>query len=62
MKCPVCAAADLVPDSRDLPYTYESETTAIQAVVGDYCPACGEGVLDAIESARVSAAMLAVNR
>jgi len=62
MKCPACVAAELVPDTRELPYTYKSETTTIPAVVGDYCPACGESVLDAAESARVSAAMMAFDR
>jgi HTH-type transcriptional regulator/antitoxin MqsA len=62
MRCPVCAAAELVDDIRDLPYTYKGETTTISEVVGDYCPACGEGVLDASESERIGAAMLAFNR
>jgi HTH-type transcriptional regulator/antitoxin MqsA len=62
MRCPICAAAELAHGTRDLPYTYKGETTAIPAVAGDYCPACGENVLDAAESARVSAAMLAFNR
>lgn len=62
MKCPACGAAKLVHDTRELPYTYKAETTTIPAVVGDYCPACGESVLDAAESVRVSAAMLAFNR
>ena len=51
MKCPACGAAELVRDTRDMPHTYKGETTTIAAVVGDYCPACGEGVLDAAESA-----------
>ncbi len=62
MQCPACGAAELVHDTRELPYTYKGETTSIPGVVGDYCPACGESVLDAVESARVSAAMLAFNR
>ncbi len=62
MRCPICAEADLVHDTRDLPYTYKGETTAIPAVAGDFCPACGESVLGAAESARFSAAMLAFNR
>lgn len=62
MLCPICASAELGYETRDLPYTYKSETTVIPAVRGDYCPACGESVLDAVESARVSAAMLAFNR
>jgi len=62
MKCPACGAAELVHDTRELPYTYKGETITIPAVVGDYCSACGESVLDAAESARVSAGMLAFNR
>lgn len=62
MKCPSCGAAELVHDTRDLPYTYKGEATAIPAVVGDFCSACGEAVLDAGESSRVSAAMLAFNK
>lgn len=62
MRCPVCAAAELTRDTRDLPYIYKGEETTIAGVIGDYCPACGDSVLDAAESARVSAAMLAFNR
>lgn len=62
MKCSACGSARLVREIRDLPYTYKSETTVIAAVAGDFCPACGESVLDGTESARVSAAMLAFNR
>lgn len=46
MKCPNCGAADLIHDTRDVPYTYKGETTSIPAVTGDFCPACGEIVLD----------------
>lgn len=53
MKCPVCGAAYLIHDTRDLPYTYKGETTIIAAVTGDFCPACAESVLDATESDRV---------
>ena len=53
MKCPACGAAKLVHDTRDLPYTYKGETTVIQSVTGDFCPACAESVLDAAESERV---------
>jgi len=62
MRCPICAAAKLVHDTRDLSYSYKGETTSIPAVSGDYCPACGESVLDSVESERVSAAMLTFNR
>ncbi|MCG0477191.1 type II toxin-antitoxin system MqsA family antitoxin [Pseudomonas aeruginosa] len=62
MKCPSCAMAELVHDTRDLPYTYKNESTTIPAVTGDFCPACGEAVLDAGESTRVSTAMLGFNK
>ena len=53
MKCPVCGAAELVHDTRDMPYTYKGEATVIAAVTGDFCPACAESILDATESDRV---------
>ena len=62
MKCPSCAAAKLVRDTRDMPYTYKGESTVIPDVTGDFCPACGEAVLNAAESARTSAAMLEFNK
>jgi HTH-type transcriptional regulator/antitoxin MqsA len=62
MKCPSCAGAKLVRGTRDIPYTYKGETTTIPAVRGDFCPACGESVLAAAESSRVSAAMLEFNK
>jgi HTH-type transcriptional regulator / antitoxin MqsA len=46
MKCPSCGAAELIHDTRDLPYTYKSELTTIPGVTGDFCPACGEVLLD----------------
>lgn len=62
MKCPSCAAVELNRDTRDLPHTYKGESTTIQAVTGDFCSACGEVILDATESARVSAAMMEFNK
>lgn len=62
MQCPLCGAAELTRETRDLPYVYKGERTTIADVLGDYCPACGEAVLDASESTRVSAAMQAFNR
>lgn len=62
MKCPVCGAAALVHDTRDLPYAYKGETTLIPAVSGQFCPACAESVLDAAESERVMQEMAAFNR
>jgi len=62
MKCPACGQAEMVRDTRDIPYTYKGESTAIPAVAGDFCPACGESVSDAAESARTSALMLEFNK
>jgi len=30
----MCGAAELIPDVRDLPYTYKGETTIISEVTG----------------------------
>jgi HTH-type transcriptional regulator/antitoxin MqsA len=62
MKCPVCGAAELIHDTRDLPYTYKGETTVIPAVTGDFCPACAESILGAAESDRVMREMRAFSR
>ena len=62
MKCPDCKNVELVHDTRDMPYTYKGESTTIPQVAGDYCPACGEAVLDMAESARTSALMLEFNK
>ena len=62
MKCPVCGAAELIHDTRDLPYTYKGETTVIAAVTGDFCPACAESIMDAAESNRVMREMRAFSR
>jgi len=62
MKCPSCGRANLVRDSRDLPYTYKGETTVLPQVTGDFCPACDESILDAVESRRTMNLMLAFNK
>ncbi|MDO8465761.1 MAG: type II toxin-antitoxin system MqsA family antitoxin [Gallionella sp.] len=62
MKCPVCGAAELIHDTRDLPYTYKGETTTLPAVTGDFCPACAESILDAAESDRVMREMRAFSK
>mgnify|MGYP001081568326 CR=1 FL=1 len=46
MRCPACGGAELLSDSRDLPYTYKGETTTIADVRGEFCPVCGEVVLE----------------
>lgn len=62
MKCPNCGASELVKDTRDIPYTYKGQSTSIENVTGEFCPACGEAVLELGESVRTSALMLDWNR
>lgn len=62
MKCPVCGGAELIHDTRDLPYVYKGEVTTIAAVEGDFCPACTESVTDAAETDRVMREMLAFRK
>jgi HTH-type transcriptional regulator / antitoxin MqsA len=62
MKCPACETAELVHDSHDLHYTYKGEVTVFPSIAGDFCPACGEAVLDLAESARINAAILKFNK
>ena len=54
MKCPVCGAAELMQDTRDLPYTYKGEATIIPAVTGEFCPACHEVLLNREQGDRYS--------
>lgn len=46
MQCPCCGAADLIHDTRDMPYTYKGKSPTVPKVSGDFCPACGEVVLN----------------
>jgi HTH-type transcriptional regulator/antitoxin MqsA len=62
MKCPVCGAAELIHDTRDLPYTYKGETTTIPAVIAEFCPACDESIADMAETERVMYEMRAFNK
>lgn len=62
MKCPVCDEAELIHDTRDLPYTYKGETTTIPAVTADFCPACDESITDMAETERVMREMQAFNK
>ena len=61
-KCPVCGAAELIHDTRDLPYTYKGETTMIPAVTADFCPACDESITDMAETDRVMREMKAFTK
>lgn len=62
MKCPTCGAANLIHDTRDLPYAYKGETTVLPQVTGDFCPACDESVLDLQQSRRTMDLMNEFNR
>lgn len=62
MKCPDCGAAELIHDTRDLPYIYKGETTVIPAVTAQFCPACGESITDLTETERVMRDMQAFNK
>ena len=62
MKCPVCGAAELIHDTRDLPYTYKGEITTIAAVTANFCPACDESITDLAETERVMREMQAFNK
>jgi YgiT-type zinc finger domain-containing protein len=57
MKCPACGAAELVHDTCDTLYTYKGESTTLSAINGNFYPACGEALLDAKESRRISTLM-----
>ena len=57
MKCPCCGGADLVRDIRGLDHAYKGVSTHLRDIAGDWCPACGEAVLDTAESHRVSELM-----
>lgn len=62
MKCPACGAAKLVRGTRDIPYTYKGESTVIPTITGDFCPACGESILDMAQSLRFGEAVSAFNK
>ena len=52
MKCPVCGGAELIRDTRAI------DAKGVQVVVtGDFCPSCGECVLDRGNSDRYGAAL-----
>ena len=48
MQCPCCGAAALIRERRNI----EANGVVVPAVTTDFCPACGEGVLDRIEGDR----------
>lgn len=62
MKCVSCGAAEMVHDTRDVPYTYKGQTIVIRDVTGEFCPACNESIHTAKESEQLNAIMLAFAR
>jgi HTH-type transcriptional regulator/antitoxin MqsA len=57
-----CGAAEMVHDTRDVPYTYKGQETTIHNVTGEFCPACNESIHNAQESEQLNAAMLAFTK
>ncbi|WP_400158190.1 type II toxin-antitoxin system MqsA family antitoxin [Burkholderia pyrrocinia] len=57
MKCPACGGAQLIRDTRDIPHTCQGRSTVIPRITGDFCPACGESVLDLENASRLGEAM-----
>lgn len=62
MKCPVCGAAELIYDTRDIVHTYKGESTTIPSVTAEYCPACGDSVLDMENAERLGSLAMAFNQ
>lgn len=62
MKCPICVGADLVHDTRDIPYVYKGEPTILPHVEGEFCSKCDESILGPAESRRTMDLMLAFNK
>lgn len=62
MKCPVCGAAQLTHDTRDIEHAHKGQTTVIRGVVGEFCSSCDEVIMDLAESERVMREMQAFNR
>ena len=61
MKCPGCGAAELIRNTRDIPYSYKGETTILKTT-GDFCSSCGESIHDMEDSERVMSEMRAFSR
>lgn len=56
MKCPCCGAAELISDTRDVEYIRKDKTVVvIPNVSGEFCPACGEIILDKEQGERYMA-------
>lgn len=59
MKCVTCGKGMMVRESRDISYTYKTQTTTIPAVNGDYCSSCDESLHSGEEAEYLSSQMMA---
>lgn len=55
--CPVCGEAGLVADYRSITATIKGQQITVPDVCADFCPACGEGILDRENGDRYGAAL-----
>jgi HTH-type transcriptional regulator / antitoxin MqsA len=62
MKCGACGGSGVKRDTRDVEYTYKGQTTTLAAITGDYCPDCGEMMLNREQSETYAAAASAFDR
>jgi hypothetical protein len=46
MTGPLGGAAELIHDTCDLSSAYKAETGVVLSIEGDFCPACGEAILN----------------
>lgn len=62
MICPSCGAAEMLRDTRNVPYKYKGKETVIPAVTGEFCPKCEEFITGPAESRAAMSRMLAFNK
>jgi HTH-type transcriptional regulator / antitoxin MqsA len=53
--CPSCGTADMVFDSRDVPFNYKGERLIVKQIRGWFCSTCSEALFDDGEGARYAA-------
>ena len=57
MKCPCCGAAELVADCRSITSFVNGVSVTVPHVQADFCPACGEGILNREHGDRYAAGL-----
>lgn len=55
--CPICGLAELVADCRSITATIKGQKITVPDVLAEFCPACGEGILDRENGDRYGAAL-----